>query len=88
MDTLDVIEPVQATTSLRTYQPALLKVPGKKQNPATPRRQKEEKWSSDLNPQDLRCLLTILEDALIPQLVRSYSPARSAPLRPIEPSDA
>jgi len=78
MDTLEVIEPVQARTVVETIMPVVFKGPARKQNPAFPRKQKEEKWASTLDPRDLRCLMSILETSLIPQLVHDYSPAGSA----------
>jgi hypothetical protein len=80
MDTLDVIEPVQLTRDGAVVVPVLFRSPAKKEGPPAPRRQKEEKWASDLKPMDLRCLLAILETSVIPQLLRGYSPAVSVPL--------
>ncbi len=39
-----------------------------------------ERWDTSLNDADLACLLQVLEQDLIPQLLNSYSPARHAPL--------
>jgi hypothetical protein len=40
-----------------------------------------ERWKSALSPEDLQCLLQIIEHELIPRLAFGYSPARQAPLR-------
>ena len=38
-----------------------------------------KRWSSSLCDRDLQCLVSILEDDLIPQLLGEYSPALHAP---------
>ena len=88
MDALDVIELVQAGTEVEKRAPALYRSPARNLSPAAPRRQKEEKWSTDLNAQNLRSLLSIIESSLIPQLMSSYSPASALPLPRVVPHDA
>ena len=38
-----------------------------------------KRWSSSLCDRDLQCLVSVIEDDLIPQLLSGYSPARHAP---------
>ena len=49
----------------------------RQQRPA-PRGRRHERWTSTLSPGDLNCLLKVIEDDLLPQLLTDYSPARHA----------
>ncbi len=44
-----------------------------------PRPSGGKRWSSSLCDRDLQCLVGILEDDLIPQLLSTFSPARHVP---------
>lgn len=46
--------------------------------------QSRTQWCSSLGERDLQCLLQVIEGRVIPQLLKSYSPARHAPLARFE----
>jgi hypothetical protein len=52
--------------------------------PVIARKRHVERWSSSLAPEDLLCLLSAIEQQVMPQLIAGYSPARCAPLGPHE----
>jgi hypothetical protein len=80
MDTLDTVELVQQVNDVVKLSTV---VPQKKilpvRLPSAPRAPRE-KWCSTLDAQSLRCLLSVLETSVIPQLIGGYSPAVIAPL--------
>ena len=44
------------------------------------RRAASATWSPTLGPEDLACLMSVIESQLLPTLLRSYRPARRTPL--------
>ena len=81
MDTLDIVELIEKKKNGH----ALATVA--KQKETLPRglvRAPREKWCSSLDPKSLQCLLAILENSVIPQLIGGYSPAAVTPLPPCE----
>ncbi len=78
METLDAGE--LALDALLEHSPttAKLRAPRAKSHQATPRKAAEERWCSTLEARDLRCLLSVIEEQVLPQMLRDYSPARCA----------
>ena len=52
------------------------RAPRARSHPTTPRKAVEEKWCSTLAPRDLRCLMSVIEQQLMPDMLQAYSPAR------------
>ena len=75
-DTLGTDELVLEVASQRAPSVATLRAPRAKSHEATPRKAVEERWCSTLAPRDLRCLMSVIEQQLMPQMLRAYSPAR------------
>jgi len=44
------------------------------------RRAASATWSPTLGPEDLACLMSVIESQLLPTLLRSYRPAKRKPL--------
>ena len=79
MDTLDIVELIEKKKNNH----ALATVAKQKQTVTRGLvRAPREKWSSSLDPQNLQCLLAILENSVIPQLIGGYSPSAVTPLPP------
>lgn len=76
METLGTDELVLEVPYQQAPTLATPRAPRAKSPATTPRKAVEEKWCSTLAPRDLRCLMSVIEQQLMPQMLQAYSPAR------------